>query len=142
MTKPKVPKPNTASKADVKSHQRSLNKLQRQMIRANKRNSSRLDELAATQQESFDNTAEQLTIVQQAAVEAAKEPEAVDESVITGLMNAGKAAAQAQSDSIQSRATADLRARSQIADYERTLLSRTLARNKQAASGSNYGRRY
>jgi hypothetical protein len=122
MGKPKVPKPQTVSKQQVATHQKQLNKLQRQMAAANKRNLQSIAALTQTQQVAQEANVQQLSLLQQSALQQAAAPAEPPEEQLAGIRTQAELVSRAQSDTIESRAIAEYRARQQTDSYARRKL--------------------
>lgn len=132
MTKPKVAKPaNSVSSRDVRKHQKSLNKLQRQLTAANRRNTRNYNTLLAQQEEAQDTATEQLSIVQQAAVKQAAAAEETPEEQTQSANVLSAITSQAQTDETYSKAYGDAYATRQKDAMKRRALVNALIRNGQ-----------
>jgi hypothetical protein len=134
VVKPKVPKPTTVSAAAVKTHQRTLAKLERQLVASNRRNLRSVAKLEASQQTAQDLNTEQLSLLEKAVTAQSTASTEAPEEQVAGLRSASAVIAQAQSDTIESKAIADYRARQQTDAYSRKQLVNALVRNMQLGS--------
>jgi hypothetical protein len=133
MVKPKVATANTVSEATVKAHQKTLNKLQRQLVAANKRNMANVKKLETSQTAAAANATEQLTLLEAAVTNQSKVSTEAPEEQVSGLRLAAAQVAQSQSDSVESASIADYRAKQQKDAYERRQLVNALVRNQQVS---------
>lgn len=118
----KVAKPDTVSDADVKKSERRINKLQRQVAAANRRNTRLIEKLTATQAETQAQTEQQITLLESAVTAANTPAEEVDEGTVTAVNNWSALTTAAQADETDSAAEAKRRAVSQADAYKRSQL--------------------
>lgn len=131
MGKKSVPKPQEVSQATIDAQKKTLGTLQKRLVKTNKRNMRAVKQLASTQQTQFEQATQQISLLQQAAMQqAAPEPE-LDPAIVQGTQSMADMLARSQSDSIMSRATAEQRMRSQQERYKRNQLISAVLRNRQ-----------
>lgn len=131
MGKKRVPKPQEVSQATIDAQKKTLGTLQKRLVKTNNRNMRTVRQLASTQQTQLEQATQQISLLQQAAMQqAAPEPE-LDPAIVQGAQSMTDMLARAQSDSIMSRATAEQRMRSQQEAHKRNQLISAVLRNRR-----------